>query len=137
MEERLNTRNFTRMGLRNLHVQIMAFPEDKSEKSVVINNISLGGISILSKEPLKINEKLGLSLNVAKNQTVQAIIKWESKVNDQFQYGLEFAAVNGNEVETVKDFMQTLLNMLTKEKVIAKTIELFCSSMTSKPPFSV
>lgn len=129
MSKKENSRNFARMHLKDLAVQVTALQTDKADQDVIIDNISLGGVSILTQKPLRPGEELLLTLNKNKSQLVRARIKWCDNIGQSYRCGLEFLVHSGNEKETVTDFVGTLLNMLSKEKVIKKALDLFCLNL--------
>ena len=129
MSKKDNSRNFARMPLKDLAVQVTALQADKADQDVIIDNISLGGVSILSPKAFISGDELLLTLNKSKAQFVRARVKWCDDMGRTYRCGLEFLVHNGNEKETVTDFVGTLLNMLSKEKVIQKALDLFCLNL--------
>ncbi len=129
-------RNFSRMNINDLGVEISVYNDNKNDHIALIDNICLGGIRISSETKFDKNSQILLSLNKTKRQYVHGKIKWtefDSEIN-RYRYGLEFVVKDGEENKIVADFMNTLLNMLTKEKVVSKALDLFCSSISRGTP---
>lgn len=128
-------RNFSRMNIHDLGVEISVFNDSKNDHIALIDNICLGGIRISSETKFEKNSQILLYLNKTKRQYVHGKVKWTQFDKDIncYRYGLEFIVKNGEENKIVADFMSTLLNMLTKEKIVSKTLDLFCSSLSRSP----
>jgi hypothetical protein len=124
-------RNFSRMNINDLGVEISIY-NNNDDHSALIDNICLGGIRISSETKFEENSKILLSLNKAKRHYVSGRVRWSMYDEDykRYRYGLEFISETGEETRVIADFMATLLNMLTKEKVVSKALDLFCSSLS-------